>query len=219
MKKICRGHRAWTTKTPDAYDILKIMRDTKEKSTVVTCIAMVQLKSTLWRRMSRLMTARRRRSARSRLTTWPTLITTTTRGSSGMKTKLLLALLALYKGLRLYLTKNMNKKDHFVNGMQVNVVDYDERSHCLKVMTKTRKRLHLITEDVEGHGRVTYFPVRLGSACTVQKVQGTTLDHISIWLDVSGCRADAYVALSRVQCDTDYLIGAVVCPRQFIPAM
>ena len=100
-------------------------------------------------------------------------------------------------------------------------VCFDERSQCLEVMTKTRKRLavHLITEDVEGHGRVTYFPVRLGYACTVQKVQGSTLDHITIWLDVPGCRAAAYVALSRVQYDSDYLIGGVVCPRHFVPAM
>ena len=34
----------------------------------------------------------------------------------------------------------------------------------------------------------------------------TPLDHITMWLDVPGCRAAAYVALSRVQYDTDYLM-------------
>ena len=81
-------------------------------------------------------------------------------------------------------------------------------------MTKTRKRLHLITEDVEGHGRVTYFPVRLGSACTVQKVQGVTLDHISIWLDVPGCRAEAYVTLScTVRHGLPHRCGRLPAPR------
>ena len=143
------------------------------------------------------------------------------KGKLKKKVKLIPAPLTLYKGLRLYLTKNMNKKEDFVNGMQATVVDFDERTKCLEVITKTRKRLavHLVTEDVEGHGRVTHFPVRLGYACTVQKVQGSTLKHITIWLDVPGCRAAAYVALSRVQYDGDYLIGGVVCPRHFVPAM
>ena len=119
------------------------------------------------------------------------------------------------------LVKNLNKKDDFVNGMQVKAVDFNESSQCLEVITKTKKRLaiHLYTEDVEGHGRVTYFPVRLGYASTIQKVQGSTLEHITLWLDVPGCKAAAYVALSRVEYDKNYLIGGVVAPRHFVAAM
>ena len=108
-----------------------------------------------------------------------------------------------------------------MNGMQATVVDYDPASECLEVITKTKNRLAvgLYTEDVEGHGRVTYFPVRLGYACTVQKVQGSTLEHITLWLYAVGCRAAAYVALSRVEVDEHYLIGGIVCPRNFVPAM
>ena len=74
------------------------------------------------------------------------------------------------------------------------------------------------SKQVEGHGNVTCFPVRLGYASTIQKVQGSTLDHITIWLDTPGCKAAAYVAMSRVRYDTDYLIAGLVRPGHFVPA-
>lgn len=45
-----------------------------------------------------------------------------------------------------------------------------------------------------------------------------TLPHITLWLDKAGCRAAAYVAMSRVQHDEDYLIAGNVSPAHFIPA-
>lgn len=97
---------------------------------------------------------------------------------------------------------------------------YDPRSKCLHVVTKLNKSLavHLYTEDVEGHGRVTYFPVRMGYAGTVQKIQGTTLPHVTVWLDRAACKAAAYVALSRVQRDEDYAVAGKVHPKHFVPA-
>ena len=62
------------------------------------------------------------------------------------------------------------------------------------------------------------FPVRLGYASTVPKVQGMTLPHVTLWLDHPGCRAAAYVAMSRVQKDEDYLIAGLVSPKHFVPA-
>ena len=61
--------------------------------------------------------------------------------------------------------------------------------------------------------------MRLGYASTIQRVQGMTLDHITIWLDRAGCRAAAYVAMSRVREDKDYLIAGRVYQRCFVPAM
>ena len=51
--------------------------------------------------------------------------------------------------------------------------------------------------------RVTYLPIRLAYANTLMKMQGATLKHMTVWLDV---KADAagYVALSRVQYDRDW---------------
>ena len=126
----------------------------------------------------------------------------------------------VYAGMRVFLTRNISKEDDFVNGMQAEIQAYDPRSKCLEVVTRTGRRLaiHPYTEQLEDNRKVTSYPVRLGYACTVQKVQGMTLPHITLWLDAPGCRAAAYVALSRVQRDEDYLIGGGVSRKHFVPA-
>ena len=102
------------------------------------------------------------------------------------------------------------------------VEDFDDESRALEVKTETGKTIivHPITERVEGSaGRsLTYYPVRLGYASTVQRLQGQTLDHITFWPDACGCKAAGYVALSRVRTDKDYLIGGPVMPCMFVPA-
>ena len=105
--------------------------------------------------------------------------------------------------------------------MSATVESYDERSKCLEVLTRTGQRLavHMVSHELEDGRRVTCFPVRLGYACTIPKVQGMTLPHVTIWLDTIGCRAAAYVAMSRVQRDEEYLIaGGPLTPRHFAPA-
>lgn len=129
----------------------------------------------------------------------------------------------LYKGMRLRLTHNENKKEDFVNGMEVVVEDYlvenvkGRKSKCLQVVTETGKRLsvHLHTEDPLASEeawktRVTFFPIRYGYAATLHKAQGATLEHATIWLDgpTGYMKAAGHVALSRVQYDEDYLLGA-----------
>ena len=123
--------------------------------------------------------------------------------------------------MRIFLTKNLNKRNDFVNGMAATIEAYDSKHKCLQVTTATGKRLAVFpyTEDVPQCGRVTCFPVRLGYAGTVQRIQGMTLEHVTLYLDRAGCRAAAYVALSRVAYDKDYLIAGPVSVRHFVPAM
>ena len=75
----------------------------------------------------------------------------------------------IYADLRIVLTKNLNKKQDFVNGMGAVVEAYDAASGCLKrlAICKIRKRV--------GRRGVDYFPARLGYAATVQKIQGQRL--------------------------------------------
>ncbi len=68
------------------------------------------------------------------------------------------------------------------------------------------------------HGRVVYYPVRLGYGSTIYKFQGAELEHVTVWLDRPGVPAAGYVALSRVKKDTDYLIGGIVGCEHFVPA-
>eukprot|EP00438_Fugacium_kawagutii_P025226 Skav230239 [mRNA] locus=scaffold1818:72176:74263:+ [translate_table: standard] len=113
----------------------------------------------------------------------------------------------LYKGMRLYLTRNVNKEADFVNGMSCTVENYDSASKCLHVATKTSRQLAVypMTDYVPDCGYVTAYPVRPGYAGTIHKLQGAELEHITVWLDIKNAKAAGYVALSRVQTDNDYI--------------
>ena len=127
----------------------------------------------------------------------------------------------LFKGMRLHITRNVNKEADFINGMEVTVQDYNSKCKCVHVVTKTGRHLAIypITDWVKDAGYVTAYPLRPGYASTIHKLQGAELEHITVWLDRKGARAAAYVAISRVQRDSDYLIGGVVTRRHFTPAM
>ncbi len=127
----------------------------------------------------------------------------------------------LYKGLRVHLTRNVDKEADFINGTEATVVDYDEGSSCVHVVTATGRHLAVypLTDYVEDCGSVTAYPMRPGYASTVHKLQGAELPHITIWLDIRDARAAGYVAMSRVSYDADYLLGGIVTRRHFRPAM
>ena len=77
----------------------------------------------------------------------------------------------------------------------------------------------MVCNELDDGRKVSCFPVRAGYASTIPKVQGMTVPHITIWLDSIGCRAAAYVAMSRVKTDEDYLIaGGPLTVRHFMPA-
>ena len=71
--------------------------------------------------------------------------------------------------------------------------------------------------DVE-RGNVTYYPIRLGYASTVQKVLGDEVKHIGIWLDTPNLPAVAYTALSRVERSSAYSLAGKLTPAHFAPA-
>ena len=123
----------------------------------------------------------------------------------------------VYEGMKVYLTKNFDKKNDFVNGMGATVVHFDASSRCLEVRTDTGKLLsvHLYTEPGEnGKGNVTCFPVRVGYAGTIQKFQGATLDHITMWLD-----KDRAVLATRVPREENLIRASPVAgePREKHP--
>ena len=125
----------------------------------------------------------------------------------------------IYKGVQLYLTKNIRKKDDYVNGMLCYAEAWSETSGALRVRTKTGKRLYITPwTDVE-RGSVTYYPIRLGYASTVQKVLGDEVEHITIWLDMPNLPAVAYTALSRVERSNAYSLAGKLTPAHFAPAV
>ena len=126
----------------------------------------------------------------------------------------------IYAGMRVHLTRNVNKKADFVNGMEATVRSLDAASGCLRVTTATGKDLALfpLTEELEDNRRVTCYPARPGYASNIHKLQGAELSHVTIWLDVRRFKAGGYVAMSRVRRDTDYLLGGLLEPEHFTPA-
>ena len=87
----------------------------------------------------------------------------------------------IYAGMRVHLTRNVNKRADFVNGMEATVRSLDCASDCLHVTTATGKDLALfpLTDDVED-GHVTCYPARPGYASNIHKLQGAELSHVTI---------------------------------------
>lgn len=221
LKKIANfRHRAWTSKVPTAWDVLELLRKTEDKTTVVTCSrkgAAVVNDLAL-----KVMFEHRHKTVLTEIPfTYEANVDNFDEHGQLKDGVPKPCVTKIFKGLRLFLTKNINKREDFVNGMTAHVEDFDEESGNLEVITKTGKRLCVfkIFERLEGRpGVVAYYPVRVGYAGTVHKIQGQTLQHVTLYLDVPGCPAAGYVALSRVSYDNEYLIAGPVVPRSFTPA-
>lgn len=122
--------------------------------------------------------------------------------------------LAIYAGMRVTITKNINKQIDYVNGMSGIV----ERMYPsgVRILTKTNYRIMIYPWTDED--RNTFFPLRPGYAHTLLKMQGATLEHLTIYLDVPGVEAAGYVALSRVQHDKDWRFIGDPTSSHFVPA-
>ena len=70
--------------------------------------------------------------------------------------------LPVYKGMRVYLTKNVRKEVDFVNGMLAIVEAYDDPSHSLRVRTQTGFVVYVHPWTDTDLGNKTYMPVRAG---------------------------------------------------------
>ena len=128
----------------------------------------------------------------------------------------------MYEGLRVRITRNEDKEHGFVNGMGA-VVQRMRRSG-VQVLTDEGQVIlvHPVTHDVAmpdgSFHRVTAFPLRLGYSTTLHKIQGATLPHVTIWMDVPYVRAALYVALSRVQRDREWRFIGSIDRRHCVPA-
>lgn len=125
----------------------------------------------------------------------------------------------VHRGLRVVLTKNLDKQKHFVNGMSCRVISFDPDSKAIIVATQTKQKLAIYpyTDKNVPVKAIVYYPLRLGYAGTVYKFQGAELPHVTVWLDRQGVRAAAYVAISRVRRDEDYLLGGIVTEKHLVP--
>ncbi|CAJ1389860.1 unnamed protein product [Effrenium voratum] len=96
-------------------------------------------------------------------------------------------------GARVVLTKNLNKTVGFVNGMGATVLGMDNDN----VMVRTDQGARLAIHPWTSENHVVRYPLRLGYASTLHKVQGATLAHITVWLDIPNMPAAAYWSSTR----------------------
>ncbi|CAE7536493.1 pif1 [Symbiodinium sp. CCMP2592] len=128
----------------------------------------------------------------------------------------------VYQGMRVTITRNTDKENGFVNGMGATVQRM--RRNGIQVKTDEGKVLlvHPITHEYYlpdgSYRRTTAFPLRLGYSTTLHKIQGATLPHVTLWMDVPFVRAALYVAISRVQYDRDWRFLGSIDRRHCLPA-
>ena len=99
----------------------------------------------------------------------------------------------LQLGLPCMLTYNVSKSSGLVNGARCTIRGMHERTLEIELHDGPR-----VLRRSYGAGK-PYFNLVRCYACTLAKLQGSTLDHITIMTDVVGVPAAGYVAISRVR--------------------
>eukprot|EP00439_Symbiodinium_sp_Y106_P010568 s10606_g1.t1 len=129
----------------------------------------------------------------------------------------------LYVGMKLMLTRNIDKERDHVNGMFCILESVG--LHGIRVRTATNKAIvvfpHTESQLLSDGSTAwaTFYPMRLGYATTLHKLQGATLDYMALWLDQEGVPGAGYVALSRVRKDSAWCFFGRLKRNHFCPAV
>ena len=121
----------------------------------------------------------------------------------------------VYVGMRVALTRNIDKAADYVNGMTAFVTGVYRSGVHVQTATGYRPMVYPWTDKEYGQ---SFFPMRPGYATTLLKIQGATLEHLTIYLDVANVEAAGYVALSRVRKDADWQFVGDPGVHHFTPA-
>ena len=211
LNKILRGRKAWTGDQPSADDIGRILREHPEATIVAASREGVARINAL-----ALEALHPRAQPLVELDgTWEdnaanydgTTAVPNPRPSS----------IPIHKGSRLYLTRNVRKKDDYVNGMLAWVLAWDEEKRVLWVKTETGKVLPITPWHDAEHANLVYYPIRLGYCSTIHKVQGDEFPFIIIYLDRANMPGVGYTAITRVKNGNSYLIGGHIERKHFVP--
>jgi hypothetical protein len=127
-----RKHRAWTTREPTVWDILQRIRQTKEKTTIVTC---TERAAALVNNLAQqVLFVDRHKQQIGEVAFHANLKNYEATGQMktgvaprGARTK-------LFKDMRVFLTKNVDKQNDFVNGMKAKVPHYNSVSCQVRYM-------------------------------------------------------------------------------------
>ena len=84
----------------------------------------------------------------------------------------------IYVGMRVALTRNINKDMDYVNGMTAVVLGAYRHGIRVKTETGYEPVIYPWTDEYKN----TFFPMRAGYSNTLLKMQGATLDHATTYL-------------------------------------
>ena len=121
----------------------------------------------------------------------------------------------IFVGARIQLTRNIHKEMDYVNGMGATILGLQQGG--ARVRTDTGF-IVVVYPWTDAESQSTYHPMRLGYANTLTKLQGATLDSMTLYLDVPNIPAAGYVALSRVRYDKHWRFVGYLTRHHFTPA-
>ena len=126
--------------------------------------------------------------------------------------------MVLFKGMRVIITQNRDKKNGVINGQNDEVVNYELGTILLKLPNSHVVAIHTVTEIAEDGTNRVFYPIVPAYATTICKIQGQTLHKVVIWLDCPYVpRGTAYVALSRLRTLEDLSFMVYGNSEQFLP--
>ena len=114
-------------------------------------------------------------------------------------------------GMRIRLTRNVDKQRGFVNGA---LAEIEYVLHRRVFIAKTPRGVRMLVHPVayEEHGTYSFMPFSYGYAMTIRRAQGSTTDQVALWFDhkYAAERGYGYVGASRVRAARGlYLMGKV----------
>lgn len=121
-----------------------------------------------------------------------------------------------HAGMKLLLTKNVDKDRDYVNGMEVEIETFDAHIQALVVLSRTGHRL-AIRPWTDPNLKISFFPMKPGYASTILKMAGAELDHAVVWLDKAHVPGAAYTGMSRVSYGKNLLLGGLLSVDHFTP--
>ena len=120
----------------------------------------------------------------------------------------------LHTGVRVAVTRNRDKKFGFVNGMEGTIQKQVGSALIVKTILGTEIIVHKETDE---DGR-RFYPIRVCYAVNLSKIQGETLEHLTLWLDCKSIAAAAYVAITRVRSLDSLLFLGWYTVKHFCPS-
>ena len=120
-------------------------------------------------------------------------------GNVGVKYRDEVSMIEVHRGARLMVTDNLNKAEGIVNGAFGVVVSLSRDCLVLKLDSGVEAPIHKVSYETKDSSRFVAFPVLLGYATTLAKIQGHTVTSgLAVWPDL-GVPAGGYVAVTRVR--------------------